>query len=66
MWRELRDARTALGWGMVFAGYAVLIIVDHIQRRRRAADDTRARLILADAAEPTRVAKLIESEGIEG
>lgn len=64
MWRDLNDARIALGWGAIFIGYAFLIVADRWRKNRKIADETRARLILDNAAAPERRARLIAGEGI--
>lgn len=66
VWAEFRDARAALGWGIVFAGYFAYVLTVRWMRARRAAIDTRARLILSNAADPDRRARMIAAEMIEG
>lgn len=62
MWRELSDARHALGWGIVFLGYSAYLFVNRWAKNRRFRDETRARLILNGDA--NRRAEMIESEGL--
>lgn len=65
MMRDLADARRALGFGAVFVGYAIFLIINRWMHDRKVAQDTRARLILESSATSDRRESLRSSEGIE-
>lgn len=49
MREKISDGWYALGFGVVFVGYAIWAILDEWRRNRRVRADTRARLIYDDA-----------------
>lgn len=50
IYNQLRDAQRALGFGMAFVAYAVVLFVDVYRQRQRNRADTLARMVAVDAA----------------
>ncbi len=48
MKEKLDDARKALGFGLVFFGYSLYLLFDYLYEKRKANNETRARLIAID------------------
>lgn len=60
MIQRLNDARYALGFGVVFLGYAAWLAWDYLREQRRIRTDTIARLVYDDAG--SRASEMREQE----